>query len=141
MRPAPGQEDSTMRGAAGFVGLLVVLGIGYFIYRQYLGQVLPKEQGGGSPIQAINTVGVKNDLLAIAQAERLYLAQHGNYASLDELISSGTMNMIRSGREGYSYSVETSGGGFTVTARYSGPVSPPPPSFAVDQTMEVHVVP
>ena len=125
----------------GLVGLIVVLVIGYFIYRSYLGQVLPKNEGGGSPIQAINSTGVKNDLIAIAQAERLYQAQHGSYASLDELMNSGAMNMTRSGREGYTYSVDAGAGSFTATARYSGPISPPPPSFAVDQTMEVRAVP
>jgi hypothetical protein len=125
----------------GLVALLAVLVIGYFIYRQYLGQVLPKNEGGGSPVQAITTTGVKNDLLAIAQAERLYQAQHGSYASLDELVSSGTMSMTRSGRDGYSYSVDTGTSGFTVNARYSGPINPPPPNFTVDQTMEVRAVP
>ena len=125
----------------GLVGLVVVLAIGYFIYRQYLGQVLPKNEGGGSPVQAITTTGVKNDLIAIAQAERLYQAQHGSYGSLDELVNSGAMNLARSGRDGYTYSVDAGTSGFTVTARYSGPVSPPPPSFSVDQTMEVRAVP
>jgi K+-transporting ATPase c subunit len=125
----------------GLIGLIVVLGIGYFIYRQYLGQILPKNEGGGSPIQAINTTGVKNDLIGIAQAERLYQAQHGSYTSLDELVNSGAMNMARSGREGYTYTVDAGGSSFTVNARYSGPISPPPPNFAIDQTMEVHVVP
>jgi hypothetical protein len=125
----------------GLVGLVVVLAIGYFIYRQYLGQVLPKNDGGGSPIQAINTTGVKNDLIAIAQAERLYQAQHGSYVSLDDLVNSGTMTIARTGREGYTYSVDAGATGFTVNARYSGPLSPPPPSFAVDQTMEIRAVP
>jgi len=132
------REERTMRA---LVGLLAALVIGYFIYRLYLGQTLPQSEGGGSPVQAINTTGVKNDLIAIAQAERYYQAQHGNYATLDELVSSGTMNMIRSGREGYTYSVDVQGTGFTVNARYSGAISPPPPSFSVDQTMEIHAVP
>ena len=127
-----------MRGLA---GLLVVVVVGFLVYRVYLSQKLPKEEGGGSPISAISTTGVKNDLIAIAQAERYYQAQHGNYATLDELVSSGTMNMIRSGREGYTYSVDVQGTGFTVNARYSGAISPPPPSFSVDQTMEIHAVP
>ncbi len=125
----------------GIVGLVAALAIGLLVYRVYLTQSLPKEEGGSSPIQAISTTGVKNDLIAIAQAERAYLAEHGSYASLDELISSGTMTMTRSSRDGYTYSVETQAGGFTVTARYSGPISPPPSSFVIDQTMEVHPVP
>jgi hypothetical protein len=129
-----------MRGAGGLIGLVVALAIGFVIYRMYLSQTLPKEEGGGSPIQAINTTGVKNDLIAIAQAERTYLAEHGSYASLGELTSSGAMTMTRSGRDGYTYSVETQAGGFMVTARYSGPLSPPPSNYAIDQSMEVHAV-
>ena len=127
-----------MRGLA---GLLVVVVVGFLVYRVYLSQKLPKEEGGGSPISAISTTGVKNDLIAIAQAERAYLAEHGSYASLGELTSSGTMTMTRSGRDGYTYSIDTQAGGFTVTARYTGPLNPPPSNFTIDQSMEVHSVP
>jgi hypothetical protein len=130
-----------MRGLGGIVGLLMALAVTYFVYRSYFAQSLPKEAGGGSAIQAISTTGVKNDLIAIAQAERGYFAEHGSYASLDQLTSSGALTMTRSGRDGYSYSADARADGFTVTARYSGPLSPPPPSFAVDQTMEVRSVP
>jgi len=123
------------------VGLLVTLAIGYFIYRTFLVQTLPKDEGGGSPVNAISATGVKNDLIAIAQAERAYFAEHGSYASLGELTSSGAMTMTRTSRDGYTYSVDTQAGGFTVTAHYSGPVSPPPSSFQIDQSMEVHAVP
>lgn len=123
------------------VGLLAALVIGYLIYRGFVMQSLPKEEGGGSPVNAINTTGVKNDLIAIAQSERAYFAEHGSYASLSELTSSGAMTMTRSSRDGYTYSVDTQPGGFTATARYSGPVSPPPPSFMIDQSMEVHAIP
>jgi len=123
------------------VGLLITLAIGYFIYRAYLAQSLPKDEGGGSPVNAISATGVKNDLIAIAQAERAYFAGHGSYVSLDQLISSGAMSMTRTSRDGYTYSVDAQAGGFTATARYSGPISPPPSSFQIDQSMEVHAVP
>jgi len=123
------------------VGLLVVLAIGYFIYRSFIMQQLPKEEGGGSPVSAISATGVKNDLIAIAQAERAYFAQHGSYASLDELTSSGAMTMARSSRDGYTYSVDTQPGGFIATARYSGPITPPPSGFMIDQSMEVRAIP
>ena len=45
--------------------------------------------------QAISTTGVEMDLNAIAQAERQYFAQNGSYASLDQLVSSGSMNINR----------------------------------------------
>ena len=85
------------------------------------------------------------DLMAIAQAERIYFAQNGSYAGLDQLVSSGAMNMTRGGRDGYTYSIETSGAGFTVTARHAdtsvaptnGAVPPHYPAFFIDQTMQI----
>jgi len=123
------------------VGLLVVLVIGYFIYRGFITQTLPKEEGGSTPVSSISVTGVKNDLIAIAQAERAYFAEHGSYASMGDLTSSGAMTMTRSGRDGYTYSVDTQPGAFTVTARYSGPMTPKPSSFMIDQSMEVHAIP
>ena len=123
------------------VGLLVVLVIGYFIYRGFITQTLPKEEGGSTPVSSISVTGVKNDLIAIAQAERAYFAEHGSYASMGDLTSSGAMTMTRSGRDGYTYSVDTQPGTFTVTARYSGPLTPKPSSFMIDQSMEVHAIP
>ena len=122
------------------VGLLVVLAIGYFVYRGFVMQQLPKEDGGGSPVSAISTTGVKNDLIAIANAERAWFAEHGSYASLSDLTSSGAMTMTRTSRDGYTYSVDAQAGGFTVTARYSGPISPPPSNFVIDQSMQVRAV-
>lgn len=123
------------------VALLVTLVIGYLIYRSFITQQLPKEDGGGSPVSAISATGVKNDLIAIAQAERAWFAEHGSYASLSELTSSGALTMTRSGRDGYTYSVDTQAGGFTVTARYSGPITPPPSGFLIDQSMQVRAIP
>jgi hypothetical protein len=125
----------------GFVGVVATLVIAFLIYRVYVSQTLSKDAGGSTPMQAISTTGVKNDLIAIAQAERAYMAEHGSYASLDELISSNTMSMTRTSRDGYTYSVKTQGGAFTVTARYSGPINPPPSSFVIDQSMEVRRAP
>jgi len=126
-----------MRSVGGLIALVIGATIGLFVYRTQFSQTLSKENGGGSAIQAISATGVKNDLVAIAQAERAYLAEHGSYASLAELQSSGTMTMTREGRDGYTYSVDTTAGGFTVTARYSGPVTPAPPTFVIDQSMQV----
>ena len=56
----------------------------------------------------------------IAQAERMYYTQNGNYADLPTLVSNGTMNIARTSRGGYNYSVETTAGSFSVTV-----VSPP----------------
>src|ERR1700747_2670880 len=97
----------------GFVfAALVVIAIFYY----YLKQAPPGP--GMVATQAITTTGVEMDLNAIAQAERTYFAQNGSYAGLDQLTSSGALTMARSGRDGYTYSIETSGNGFTVSARH-----------------------
>src|SRR5271155_3195338 len=78
------------------IGLLVVMVIVGLIYKFYFAKL--QSEGAGTPAQAISTVGVQNDLLQIAQAERMYLAQHATYGSLDELVSSGAMSMSKPGR-------------------------------------------
>ncbi len=128
----------------GFVSLLVTAAIAIGGYMFYLKQASPGP--GMVATQAISTTGVQNDLVSIAQAERMYFAQNGSYADLATLESSGTMNIARTGRDGYTYSVDSSGNSFTVTARYTAPlpemppgVAPPRfPSYTVDQSMEVH---
>jgi hypothetical protein len=128
----------------GFVSLLVTAAIAIGGYMFFLKQASPGP--GMVATQAISTTGVQSDLVSIAQAERMYFTQNGSYADLSTLESSGTMNIARTGRDGYTYSVDSSGSTFTVTARYTAPppempagVSPPHfPSYTVDQNMEVH---
>jgi hypothetical protein len=131
-------REVLMRAIGGFVSLLVVALIGMFIYRNYVTSL--QATGAATPVQTINVVGVKNDLLSIAQAERTYQAEHNSIASLDELVSSGEMSIKKSGRDGYTYAVESSGDGFRVTARCSASV-PGCTNYAVDQTMEVRAEP
>jgi|ERR1700674_4327466 Tfp pilus assembly protein PilE len=128
----------------GLVSLMVTAAIGLGIYMYTLKQASP---GPGMVVtQNISVVGVKNDLVAIAQAERMYYTQNGSYADLPTLTSTGTMNIARTNRDGYTYSVEPSGNTFTVTATYAAPpvenpagVTPPHfPTYTIDQTMEVH---
>ena len=128
----------------GLIGVLVIAAIGLGIYMYSLKQMAP---GPGMVVtQNISIVGVKNDLVAIAQAERMYYTQNGSYADLPTLASTGTMNITRTSRDGYTYSATPSGNTFTVTATYTPPpvenpagVTPPHfPTFTIDQTMEVH---
>ena len=128
----------------GLIGLLVIAGVGLGIYMYSLKQAAPGS--GMVATQNISVVGVKNDLVAIAQAERMYYTQNGTYADLPTLASSGTMNIARTSRDGYTYAATPSGNTFTVTATYTPPpvenpagVTPPHfPTFTIDQTMEVH---
>ena len=127
-----GENESIVRG---LVSLVLVLAIAFGIYYVYVRRVQPA--GSGAPAQAIVTTGVQNDLLRIAQAERMYFAEHGNYADLDTLTTSGALSMARPEREGYTYSVDTSAEGFTATARRPGADYP---AYAIDQTMRIRPV-
>jgi hypothetical protein len=130
-----------MRSIGSLVGLLVVALISMTIYKYYFSGIQPAGSTG-TPAQTINVVGVKNDLLAIAQAERNYQVEHNSYASsLDELVSSGAMTMAKPGRDGYTYGVETSGESFRVTARCSAATTPSCTNYAVDQSMDVEPAP
>jgi hypothetical protein len=127
----------------GLIGLLVTAVIGVGMYLFFLKQASPGP--GMVATQAISTTGVQNDLVSIAQAERLYFTQNGSYTDLATLASSGAMNITRTSRDGYTYTVEPSGTTFTVTARYTAPpldmpkgVAPPHfPTYTIDQTMQV----
>ena len=118
--------------------------IGMGIYMYTLKQAAPAP--GMVVTQNISVVGVKNDLVAIAQAERMYYTQNGSYTDLPTLSSNGTMNITRTSRDGYTYSAQSSANGFLVSATYTAPpvsnaagVTPPHfPTFTIDQTMEVH---
>ncbi len=122
--------------------LLVAAGLLFGVYEYYL-KKMPTSDPGTTSTQAISLTGVRADLLQIAQAERSYIALNGHCASLDELISSNSLAMARSQRDGYSYTVDCSGGDFTVVARHPpAPVGSPIryPALTIDQTMQVHEV-
>jgi hypothetical protein len=119
--------------------LLVVAVIALLVYKFYLGKTV--SPGTSTPTATIDVVGVKNDLLGIAQAERAYQAEHGSYASLDELTSSGALTMKRASRGGYTYDVETSAAGFRAIAHCPSAQGSPCTNYAVDQSMEVQAIP
>jgi len=125
------------------ISLLIVATLGMGVYLYFLKQASPGP--GMVATQAIDVAGVQNDLVAIAQAERMYYVQNNSYADLQTLQSSGTMNITRTSRDGYNYTVEPSGSSFTVTARYTAPPIEVPagaqrphfPTFSIDQTMAI----
>ena len=123
-----------MRAVLGVAAILVAAAVTLFIYKNSLTQ--SQAAGAATPQQTIDVVGVKNDLLAIAQAERAYQVEHGSVGSLDELVSSGAMSMKKSGRGGYTYGVEAAGDGFRVTAQCPSGLAGCS-NYVVDQTMEV----
>jgi hypothetical protein len=123
--------------------MLVCAGIAYGIYQYSLKQ-MPVSDAGTASTQAISLTGVRGDLLQIAQAERSFTALNDHCASIDELISSNSLAMRRPERDGYSYTVQCSGGDFTAIARHPAAPAGSPiryPTLAIDQTMQVHEIP
>ena len=124
------------------VGLLIGAALLFVVYHFYL-QRMPATDSGTAPTQAISLTGVRSDLLQIAEAERGYIASNGHCAPLDELVSSNNLSMTRTERDGYSYTVECSGGSFTASARHlPAPAGSPIryPNLAIDSTMDVHEI-
>ena len=94
--------------AFGFLGTVITMAIGMYIYSLQVKTLTPSA-GGGDRGRSRHITGVKNDLIGIANAERGYLASQGKYASLDELIS-GTTSAIKGERPPYIYDVEINSG-------------------------------
>ena len=126
-----------MGKAFGFISILIVVGIGMYIYSKQATSIAPG--AGVSPKQAIDVTGVKNDLIAIAQGERRHQATTGTYASLEDLQSNGDINMKSDHRGNYSYSVDFDGGSsFRIVATNTDTSLGGPTSMWIDQTMEFH---
>jgi hypothetical protein len=119
----------------GFLSLLIVLCVGAWLYTRQAASVMPA--GSGNVRAFVDTTGVQNDLLAIANAERSQFALEGKYLPLDELRSKGVINLPASGRAGYTYSVDVGSDSFRAVASYSGPPGAAPQTITIDQTMEI----
>jgi hypothetical protein len=133
------RQTSSMRA---LVAILVACALLFGVYHYYF-KKMPVTDEGTAPTQAISLTGVRGDLLQIAQAERGYIAQNGHCAPLEELISSNSLAMSRLERDGYTYSVECSGGDFSITARHAPAAAGSPiryPTLAIDQSIEVREV-
>jgi len=98
----------------GFVGTIVTMAIGMYIYALQVKTLMPGA-GSGNGGDVATITGVKNDLISIANAERGFMASQGKYASMGELIS-GNYISIKSERPPYVYDVETTSEGFRATA-------------------------
>jgi hypothetical protein len=128
-------EEYRMGRAFGFISLIVVVGIGAYIYMRQTQSVM---SAGSNPTATVDLIGVRNDLLAIAQAERSHAAARGSYVSIEALRSQGDLTMTRDNRGPYNYSAEITDTSFRIVATYSGPASSGmPQTLSVDQTMQV----
>jgi hypothetical protein len=125
-----------MGRAFGFLTLIAVVAVGAYVYMRQTQSVMTA--GTGSPTATVDLIGVRNDLLAIAQAERSHAAMQGSYASIETLRSQGELTMDRNNRGPYNYSAEVSDSAFRIVATYSGPESSGmPKSLSIDQSMQI----
>jgi len=134
-RCVAGDRGGAMKAVGSILALVIVLAIIWFVIKS---QFASGPAGGQPPKEVIDVVGVKSDLLAIAQAERIYMASHGAYASVDELQQDGAITFSGANRRGYSYTAEVDGGEhFKITAAPSDPAKIHWPTLSIDETMEV----
>jgi hypothetical protein len=124
-----------MRAALGFSGLLIVLLIGYLIYSSQIRQI-----SDDKPLaRQADFVAVRADLLSLGQAERLYYATNGRYASLEELQRSNTTSSFPvSGRSRYQYTAEVEGDAhFRIIASPIDSSRNDLPILSIDETMQI----
>ncbi len=120
------------------VGLIITLLIVFGTYKLFFAQL--QSTGSAAPAHTIDVAGVKNDLVSIAQAERIYQAEHSAYGTLDQLTSSGAMSMSKTGRDGYTYEAEASATSFRVVAHCPAAASPGCSNYAIDDSMTISTI-
>jgi hypothetical protein len=122
-----------MKAAASVLGLVMALAIGYFVYKA---ELAPGPQGGTPALEQPDIARVTADLVSIGQAERLYQANHGSYAGLDQLQQEGSITFGGS-RHGYNYSVDVQGAEHFKVVAAPAAVKAGWPTFSMDETLQV----
>ena len=119
-----------MGRAFGLISVVIVVAIGGYIYTR---QAQTVTSTGSTPRTTVDVIAVRNDLMAIANAERRYWVTNSRYASLDELRTNGDIEVPS--RDHFMFSAETTDDGFRIIADYSGPDPDAPKRFVVNQAM------
>jgi hypothetical protein len=121
-----------------FIGLLIAAAVGIYLWSQQAKTAI----GGpntAAPTATVNIVGVQNDLLSMANAERRHFALAGRYVSLDQLVPSGEINRLPGDRGPCSYDASVSDASFRISATCTGQAEPGKPrAFSIDETMQIH---
>ena len=135
-----GERGVAMKSLGSLVGLLVVAAVVGLIYRYYFAQS-QEAAPIAHPTQTIDVMGVKNDLIGIAQAERIYQTAHNSYGSFDDLVADRAMTVKKTGRDGYTYEAEASSDSFRIIAHCPSATVPGCVNYSIDQTMEITTAP
>jgi len=123
-----------MRAVLGFVSILMALGIGFLIYST---QIQSGPEGQLLPEQA-DLTAVRRDLLSLGQAERLYWAANGSYATIEQLRNSKIVSALpENAPRGYEYDIQMNGlDDFLITARPKNPELDLP-TLSIDKQMQI----
>jgi hypothetical protein len=119
-----------MGRSLGFIGIIAVVAIGGYVY---VGQVHEISPNGATPKTTVNVIGVHNDLMAIANAEKRYWVTHAKYAQLEELGSNG--DIVVPSRPDFAYKATAGDNNFTITATYMGGDPKAPRRITIDENM------
>lgn len=117
--------------AFGLLSVVIVLGIGFYLYQQPAAE-LP----AGSPQEQIDTVAIRQRLLTIGQTERQYQATNGKYATLEQLASE---DLLPGGttQRGYTFTAAITEAGFTITATPTDRDKAAWPTLEITEAMQV----
>lgn len=126
-----------MGRALGFIGVLLAVAIGMYVYSKQAQSTTAAVPGASSPRAAVDITGVRNDLVAIANGERRHFASEGKYVSLDELRTAGDISLPQNSRGPYDYSVDVNDAHFKVVATYSGSDTTSPRRITINDEMQV----
>jgi hypothetical protein len=125
-----------MRAIIGILSLVIVMAIGYQLYTSSLGPT-----GRSSLRQQIDLTGIQTDLLSLAQAERLYFASNGAYATLDQLQQAGNIHFQGPNRRGYRFDIEIDGvQHFRITATPADAAQTDRPAFSTNETQQISIL-
>jgi len=121
-----------MGRSTGFIGLVIVVAIGGYLYTSQLKKVAAE---GGMPATAISITAVRNDLFSMANAQKRYLATHPAYASLEQLRSDGDIFIPT--RDEFVYTINADSSHFKITATYTGADPKAPRHVWIDDSLKL----
>lgn len=124
-----------MKALSAFVGMVVAAAAALYLYNAQLTRTA--SSGAASPQEQIDVTGIRMALTEIAQAERIYVAAHGTYGTLEQLRAEGAP-ALGTDRRGYTFQLDTNGSqGFTATARPTDPTKSGWPALSIDASMQI----
>lgn len=125
-----------MKATAGFVGIVFAAAAALYLYNAQLTRTA-SSSGPSSPHEQIDVTGIRMALTEIAQAERIYVAAHGTYGTLEQLRAEGAP-ALGTDRRGYTFQLDTNGSqGFTATARPADGNTSGWPTLSIDASMQI----